>query len=311
MPILWYHSVMKKIFVLLGLLLVIQCSALAAENVQLSGSIKMSDLKVFNEDGLFGLQDKQGNVIVKPEYKKLVRVGNTSWIAQKKNRFGLMDCEGNFLVEPKYRHVERVLGKYVKLGNETDFGLYDETGQVIIPPEYSSIDLLYGRMFLTCKKYKYGIIDFDGNVLLDNLFDDIYMPDTKSLRVQYEGEWYQIEKTTKDDIELPDNVKKVMINDNEFKVTHLVANSGVLSGYYTLTTMDYILKIISSISPAYEQTIDELMLSQGADTVEIYLKFGWIPKFPFTYAKKYYQNLRNPNNGPLSGVRNDLKRHIK
>ena len=153
-------------------------SALAAENVQLSGGIKMSDLKVFNEDGLFGLQDKQGNIIVKPEYKKLVRVGTTSWIA--------------------YRHVERVLGKYVKLGNDNDFGLYDETGKVIIPPEYSSIDLLYGRMFLTCKKYKYGIIDFDGNVILDNLFDDIYMPDTKSLRVQYEGEWYQIEKTTKD-----------------------------------------------------------------------------------------------------------------
>ena len=311
MPILCYHSVMKKIFVLLGLFLVIQCSALAAENVQLSGGIKMSDLKVFNEDGLFGLQDKQGNIIVKPEYKKLVRVGTTSWIAQKKNRFGLMDCEGNFLIEPKYRHVERVLGKYVKLGNDNDFGLYDETGKVIIPPEYSSIDLLYGRMFLTCKKYKYGIIDFDGNVILDNLFDDIYMPDTKSLRVQYEGEWYQIEKSTKDDIELPDNVKKVMINVHEFKVTHLVTNSGVLSGYYTLTAMDYILKLLSSISPAYEQTIDELMLSQGADTVEIYLKFGWIPKFPFTYAKKYYQNLRNPNNGPLAGVKNNLKRQIK
>ena len=290
MPILCYHSVMKKIFVLLGLFLVIQCSALAAENVQ---------------------QDKQGNIIVKPEYKKLVRVGTTSWIAQKKNRFGLMDCEGNFLIEPKYRHVERVLGKYVKLGNDNDFGLYDETGKVIIPPEYSSIDLLYGRMFLTCKKYKYGIIDFEGNVILDNLFDDIYMPDTKSLRVQYEGEWYQIEKTTKDDIELPDNVKKVMINEHEFKVTHLVTNSGVLSSYYTLTAMDYILKLLSSISPAYEQTIDELMLSQGADTVEIYLKFGWIPKFPFTYAKKYYQNLRNPNNGPLAGVKNNLKRQIK
>ncbi len=311
MPILCYHSVMKKIFVLLGLLLVFQCSATAAENVQLTGSVKMSDLTVFNEDGLFGLKDKQGNVIVEPEYKKLIRVGTTSWIVQKKNRFGLIDCEGNYLVEPKYRHVERVFGKYAKFGNDNDYGLYDETGKAIIPNEYSSIDPLYGRMFLTCKKYKYGIIDFDGNVLLDNVFEDMYMPDTKSLRVQYEGEWYQIEKSSKDDIELPDNVKKVMINNKEFKVTHLVSNSGVLSGYYSLTVMDYILKLLSSLSPAYEQTIDELMLSQGADTVEIYLKFSWIPKFPFTYAKKYYQNLRNPNNGPLSGVRNNLRRQIK
>ena len=311
MPILCYHSVMKKIFVLLGLLLVFQCSAIAAENVQLTGSIKMSDLTVFNEDGFFGLKDKQGNVIVEPQYKKLIRVGTTSWIVQKKNRFGLIDCEGNYLVEPKYRHVERVFGKYAKFGNDNDYGLYDETGKAIIPNEYSSIDPLYGRMFLTCKKYKYGIIDFDGNVLLDNVFEDMYMPDTKSLRVQYDGEWYQIEKSTKDDIELPDNVKKVMINNKEFKVTHLVSNSGVLSGYYSLTVMDYILKLLSSLSPAYEQTIDELMLSQGADTLEIYFKFSWIPKFPFTYAKKYYQNLRNPNNGPLSGVRNSLRRQIK
>ncbi len=302
---------MKKIFILLSLIFVLQSSVAASENVQLTGSVKMSDLKVFSQDGNFGLKDKQGNIIVKPEYKKLIRVGTTSWIVQKKNRFGVIDCEGNFLIEPKYRHVERVFGKYVKLGNENDYGLFDETGKVIIPNEYSSIDPLFGRMFLTCKKYKYGIVDFDGNVLLDNLFDDIYMPEPGVLRVQYEGEWFQIEKSTAEDIELPDNVKKVIINNKEFKVTHLVSNSGVLSGYYTLTVMDYILKILSSLSPAYEQTIDELLLSQGADTVNIYLKFGWLAKFPFTYTKKYYQNLRNPNSGPLSGVRNNLKRQIK
>ena len=84
-----------------------------------------------------------------------------------------------------------------------------------------------------------------------------------------------------------------------------------MSGYSVLTFSDYLIKIFSSISPAHEDTIDELMLSQGADTVNILVKLTWIPKYPVVYVKKYYENVRNPNNGPLSGVRKELKQKAK
>ena len=300
---------MKKIVILLGLLMVFNGCAYAAQDEVLP--LKVSDVKVFSDDGYFGLKDKNGSIVVEAKYKKLIKVGDGAWIIQQKNRFGLIDSSGNTLVKPRYRHVERVFGKYVKLGNDNDYGLYDETGKAVIAPEYSSIEPLFGKMFLTCKKYKYGIVDFEGKKLLDNEFDDIYMPNPKALRVQYEGEWYEIEKLKSENITLPEGVKKVKINNEDFQVTHLVTNTGLLSGYSAVTAADYTLKILSSISPAYEDTIDDLMLSQGADTVSIFVKLGWIPKFPFTYAKKYYQNLRNPNNGPLSGVKNELKRQIK
>lgn len=303
---------MKKILTLLGLtglLIVSQSFVFAAEKPQTNH--KMSDVVVYSEKSNFGLKDKKGEIIVKAEYKKLIRLGNTSWIVQKKNRFGIMDNDGNYLVKPKYRHVDRVFGKYAKLGNDKDYGLYDENGKVIIPPEYKTIDPLFGKMFLTCRNYKYGIVDENGKKLLGNEFDDIYMPDPKTLRIQYEGKWYQLEKWEKGDIELPEQVKKVTINNKEFKVTYLAANTGLISGYSALTATDYFLKVFSSISPAYEQTIDDLMFSQGADGVSVFVKLGWLPKFPLTYAKKYYENLINPNNGPLSDIRNDLKRQIK
>ena len=300
---------MKKIVILLGLLMVFNGCAYAAQDEVLP--LKVSDVKVFSDDGYFGLKDKNGNIVVEAKYKKLIKVGDGAWIIQQKNRFGLIDSNGGILVKPRYRHVERVFGKYVKLGNDNDYGLYDETGKAVIAPEYSSIEPLFGKMFLTCKKYKYGIVDFEGKKLLDNEFDDIYMPNPKALRVQYEGEWYEIERLKSENITLPEGVKKVKINNEDFQVTHLVTNTGLLSGYSAVTAADYTLKILSSISPAYEDTIDDLMLSQGADTISIFVKLGWIPKFPFTYAKKYYQNLRNPNNGPLSGVKNELKRQIK
>ena len=50
------------------------------------------------------------------------------------------------------------------------------------------------------------------------------------------------------------------------------------------------------------------MFSQGADTVNILIKFSWLPKYPFAYARNYYKYIRNPNNGPLSNVRNKLKK---
>ena len=293
---------MKKILIILGLVFSFFAAAL-------SGFAAEAKTEVYGENGKFGL--KCGNeTITKAEYKKLIRLGEKAWIFQKGSRFGLIDDNGNILVKPKYRHADRVLGQFAKLGNDNDYGLYDETGKAILEPEYSSIDLLFGKMFLICKNYKYGVTDFEGKILLKPEFDDIYMPKPTAMRIKYNGEWYEIERMKPGEIELPEETKKVIIDNKEFKVTHLAANAGVLSGYTAVTAADYALKIFPSISPAYEQTIDELMFSQGAETVSILIKLGWLPKFPFTYAKKYYQNLKAPNNGPLSGIKDDLRRKI-
>ena len=270
----------------------------------------MSDVQVYSEDGKFGLKDLDGNIVVEPDYKKMIRLGNTSWIIQKRSKFGLMDSSGNYLIKPKYRHVARIFGKYVKLGNDNDFGLYDETGKTIVPPEYSSIDPLFGQMFLTCKNFKYGIVDVNGRQLLENKFDDIYMPTPTTMRIQYNGSWYEIERLHDDELVIPPNVQKITIDNQDFRLTSLITNPGAASGYSVLTATDYFIKIFSSISPAYEDTIDDLMLSQGAETVNIFMKMSWLPKFPYTYLKKYINNLRSPNNGPLSDKRNQLKQEI-
>ena len=228
---------MKRIFLLIGLILLLQNSVFANQTV--TGSIQMSDVQVYSEDGKFGLKDLDGNIVVEPDYKKMIRLGNTSWIIQKRSKFGLMDSSGNYLIKPKYRHVARIFGKYVKLGNDNDYGLYNEEGQVIIPPEYSSIEPLFGEMFLTCKNYKYGIIDANGEVLLTNDFDDIYMPTPKIMRIQYEGKWYELEKITDKDEVLPEGTRKVSIRGTDLKVTDLVVNTGIMSGYSVVTAADY------------------------------------------------------------------------
>lgn len=301
---------MKKFLIAMVLLCCIQGGSFA-QDATVPSSLKVSDVTVFsNEDNLFGLKDKAGNIVVEPEYLKLIRVGNSSWIVQKKNKFGIIDSSGNYILKPKYRHVDRVLGQFVKIGNYNDYAIYDEFGKVILPPEYSSIDLLFGGMFLTYKDYKYGVADFNGNILIPNVCDDIYMPKPNIMRVKYNGDWYEIEQVNAETLTLPADVAHIREN-KDFKVTNLIVNTGVGAGYSVLTFSDYLIKIFSSISPAHEATIDDLMLSRGADTVSIFIKFGWLPMYPIIFAKKYYENIRNPLNGPLSDVREDLKKQIK
>ena len=273
----------------------------------------MNEIAVFsNEKGnLFGLKAKDSDeIIVDAKYKKLIRLGNSSWIINQKNKYGLIDCSGEILVEPKYRHVDRMLGKYVKLGNENSYGVYNEKGENIIPNEYMSVDMLFGEMFLIKKNYKYGVTDKKGKIILNTIFDDIYMPKPNIMRIEYNGQWYEIEQIAGGEIVLPEDVKNIKEN-SDFRVTEFVKAPITASGYSAVTFTDYFLKLFSSISPSHEETIDELMFSQGADTVNIFLKCTWLPKYPFTFAKKYYHNIRTPNNGPLSNVKSDLKKKLE
>lgn len=299
---------MKKIFILFFLILFVQ-------NLSFAGGYKVSDLKVFpsGNNKYYGLKDKANDkIIVEANYKKVIMLGNNSWLVQnKKNRFGLIDCDGNVLVPLKYIHAERLYDKWVKLGNDSDYGIYDEYGVAIVPPKYNGIEPLFGNRFLTYKHYKYGIYNSKGEELLENKCDFIYMPTPKKLRIKYDGTWYEIEPIPADDnISIPDAVIKE-VSEEDLKLAGLVKNTGLGASYGLVTATDYTLKIFSAISNAYEDTIDELMLSKGVETVSIFVKLNWIPKFPVVFAKKYYDNIFKPENSPLSGIRSNIMEQIK
>lgn len=269
-----------------------------------------TQIKIYSLDNkVFGLKKQDGSIIIKPEYKKIIRLGESSFIVQKKNKFGLIDNQGKILIPIEYSHVERILGRYLKIGKSGKYALYDEYGKMILDREYKSIGLFFGEMLLTCKNYKYGVVDFEGRVILENKFDDIYMPKSNIMRINYNGVWYEIEQVKKETLSLPDNIKDVM-KDDSFIISELITNPTTVTSYSLVSFTDYLLKIFSSISPSHERTIDDLMLSQGADTMSILVKLAWIPKYPFVYAKNYYHNIMTPNNGPLSEIKYELKRRI-
>ena len=301
---------MKRFLVILGCLLLTNNMNIAQEIEQTK--ISGRDLTTFSQNERWGFKDKNGNIIVEPIYKKLIRLGDSSWIVQnKRNKFGLIDNCGNVIVPIKYNHADRLVTKFAKFGNTYDYGVYDEYGKTIVERKFSKIDILYGKMFLTYKNYKYGIVGFDGKTILENEFEDIYMPKPNVMRIKYQGRWIELEQVNADTLTLPADAKHNLATKEDLDLRNIVVNTGVVSGYSVLTFSDYVIKLFSSISPAHEDTVDELMLSQGADTMNIFMKLTWLPKYPFVYVRKYYENVRNPNNGPLTDIRDELKQQIK
>ena len=291
---------MKKFALLILLFLFVQQSIFAGTSI-------------YSNNNKFGLKDGKGDIVVEAKYKKLVRLGEQAWIMQDGSKFGILHDSGKILVEPEYNQAERVLGKYAKFRKGSRYGIFDELGFELLPVEYSSIDLLYGGMFVISKNYRYGLADMNGFIILDTMFDDIYMPDFDTLILVYNNKQAEF-KRNKDSIgEIPFNILTYSIDSaaSDVKITDITSNPITSTGYYGVTLTDYMLKLVSSISPAYEQTIDELMFSQGADTVSVFVKFSWLPKFPFVYVKNYYQNLADPYNGPLSEAKKNLRRKIK
>lgn len=289
---------MKNLVILLSLILTFASPSFA--------ELTNVGYTTFSEGNHFGLQDENGTTTIKAKYNKLIRLGKSSWIFQKGNKYGIIDSCGNVIIEPKFRRADRLLGRFVKLGNDMKYGVFDERGEVLIPVEYSSIEMMFGGMFLTCKDYKYGIIDKDGHVVLENKFENIYMPKPHIMRIQYNGKWYEIENKRGEEFTLPQNIKDLQ-NDNDFIISSFISEPIVTSGYSAVTLTDYLLKVFSSISPAHEATIDELVLSQGADTISILKKLTWISMYPYTFVKKYYYDFRTPNNGPLNDYKDNLK----
>lgn len=263
------------------------------------------NLTIYNDDGKFGLKTET-TTITEAKYKKIIYLGENAFIALKGSKYGIIDKDGNIILDFKYSHANRILGKYVKLQNYKGVGLYNEFADIVVPQTSDSIELLHGGMLLVGDNYKYGVSDLKGNILISNVCDDIYMPKPNIMRIRYKGEWFEIEQVNAKTLTLPEDIENIKSNA-DFKITKLVTSPGAASKYSVVAATDYSLKLISSISPAYEATIDELMLSQGADAISIIAKVSWLPKFPFVYAKNYYKTFRNPNNGPLSEVKNNIR----
>ncbi len=88
---------------------------------------KNSEWSIIEKNGLKGIINTEGEIIVKPEYEKIAKFGDyqTEWaLIQKDGLIGFINIEGEVIVKPEYEKIAK-FGDY-----QTDWALIQKDGLV-------------------------------------------------------------------------------------------------------------------------------------------------------------------------------------
>lgn len=132
----------------------------------------------FEDNGLWGLKDKKGNVIIPPVYEEIFAFSEEGIaVAQKDGKYGYLRNDGKVLIDCIY---EEVYDSFF-IGNK-NYGIIEidqkcgliniETGEIVIPCEYEELEMLRHTGFFTAKKKgKYCLIDASNKPIIEDYSD--------------------------------------------------------------------------------------------------------------------------------------------
>ncbi|MFZ5950730.1 MAG: WG repeat-containing protein [Candidatus Rifleibacteriota bacterium] len=138
----------------------------------------------------WGLQDKDGNWITKPEFLDL-RVFSTgvalAWIGTYNWRLLTPEKAPNAEYQ-SYEDVGHISENRCWVRSQGYFGYLDEKGRLVIPMIYDSATEMRDRMAAVRKNFLWGFIDKDGNQVLPHIFSKVDYQYQNGTYLVYEGE---------------------------------------------------------------------------------------------------------------------------
>lgn len=200
------------------------------------------DFAVFNvnkvwakKDGLWGLINEKGGVIIKPSFNDLKKIGpqyDYVWVkkgdlwgifsekslnfvakpifkaytivseavslVQFNDSLGVIENEsGAYLIPPKITNVEKISNKNFAIQINGKWGLLDEGAKQITLIEYDSIALRTPSVVLVKKDGKYGLLNVHGKVILPIIYDKIKDFNEGQAPILLNGKWGSVHQSGK------------------------------------------------------------------------------------------------------------------
>lgn len=133
----------------------------------------------FEDNGLWGLKDKKGNIITPPVYEEIFAFSEEGIaVAQKNGKYGYLRNDGKVLIECIYEEVYDALfihnKNYGIIETDQKCGLLNiETGEIVIPCEYEDLEMVRHVYHFNAKKEgKYYLIDIFNKSVIQEGFDE-------------------------------------------------------------------------------------------------------------------------------------------
>ena len=187
---------------------------------------KSENIIVVNEDGKYGVLNKDYTEKIKPQYEDLKYAFSIYYIAKKDGKYGIINSENETVIEFEYKRMIYVEnGGFIEADKtDTETVIFDNNlGQKIVGivsdintekgyikvytnneykyynfklEEKKSSDLLTANtLFLSKKDGKYGFIDKSGNVVVDYIYEDGTEQNVQGYAaVKKDGVWGSINK---------------------------------------------------------------------------------------------------------------------
>ena len=165
----------------------------------------------FEEDGVWGYKDSQGEVVIPPRFL-LAEEFSPEGLAPVVDDAGwaYIDVEGKVVIRPFVvdngpDYFSEGLARFTREGK---FGFFDEKGKVVIPPKYDFAAPFSEGLAAFCagckeepsgehrivKGGKWGFINRQGEIVIPPKFDEVEVYERGRARAKWDGQWHSIDK---------------------------------------------------------------------------------------------------------------------
>ncbi|MGP1434993.1 MAG: WG repeat-containing protein [Catonella sp.] len=128
------------------------------------------------KDYKYGLVNKKGKIIVKPQYTYIENFDKGIAIAAKNGKEGCLNLKGEVVIPVKYDVVSSFMeDDRVIVERKGKYGLLDRKGKEHIPFLYENLDKISENLYYVKKDKKAGYVDGEGKVIIPAEFDYIFV----------------------------------------------------------------------------------------------------------------------------------------
>lgn len=124
-------------------------------------------------DGLYGYQDRQGRVVITPQYEWVGDFGEGRAAVSLAGLSGLIDADGNRVIELIYDDLSWDGSRYAYIDMQGQCGVLDRMGEQVVAPEYDWVGEFSNGFAVVAREGRYGFVDSTGMLLEPGLvYDD-------------------------------------------------------------------------------------------------------------------------------------------
>ncbi len=150
-------------------------------------SLLNTSLFPFKRDGRYGFMDRNGAVVIDPQFDQLGFFYEGLATAVKDARYGYVDKLGSEVLPFRFESASDFEGGRAIVQENGLYGVIDRIGNYILKPIYSDIQGLSSGVFLVAKDSLYGYIDKDGTLKIPFQYSDAFPFSKGMAKVDLDG----------------------------------------------------------------------------------------------------------------------------